>query len=495
MADEPGSAHPGAAGANKRWPVLGSLASYRTSFLTRDLIAGLTLAAIAIPEQMATARLGGFSPEVGFFAFLAGSLAFAVFGSNRFLSCGADSTVAPIFAGTLALLAAPGSAEYAALAAALALMVGLLLVAGGIFRLGWIADLLSIPVTIGFLAGISVHILVSQLPTVLGLPAPDGKLLQRIADLAGAPSRNEPLYAPDRRWRPGGHRPIGSDQPTHSRSIDRARLGDRGRCRVGTRRPWRHGSGRRFRRPADAGHAGHHGGTMGRSRAAEPHHRERRHGADGRHNAILSVRPQRASRRRSRFCRRRGRQYPGKPVRRVSAERQPATHRNRVRDRRSIAARRPRRGRHRAGIGGIRRGAAAPCSTCGAGRGPAVRGAADHPHPPDRGGLSAVVWRIPADCRDRRRHRCPARSSRASRSASRSRFCTAYGARHAPASWCSSGCPEPRSGGRASPHSRGEREPGIIVAGICRATVVSSTPIVSGEICWTPSSPRRRSRG
>ncbi len=184
MAHERGSADLRPAGANKRWPVLGSLASYRMSFLTRDLVAGLTLAAIAIPEQMATARLGGFSPQIGFFAFLAGSLAFAVFGSNRFLSCGADSTVAPIFAGTLALLAAPGSAEYAALAAALALMVGLLLVAGGIFRLGWIADLLSIPVTTGFLVGISVHILVSQLPTVLGLPAPDGKLLQRIADLA-----------------------------------------------------------------------------------------------------------------------------------------------------------------------------------------------------------------------------------------------------------------------------------------------------------------------
>jgi len=184
MAHERSSVELRPAGANKRWPVLGSLASYRTSFLTRDLVAGLTLAAIAIPEQMATARLGGFSPQFGFFAFLAGSLAFAVFGNNRFLSCGADSTVAPIFAGTLALLAAPGSADYAALAAALALMVGLVLVAGGIFRLGWIADLLSIPVTTGFLAGISVHILVSQLPTVLGLPAPDGTLLQRIVSLA-----------------------------------------------------------------------------------------------------------------------------------------------------------------------------------------------------------------------------------------------------------------------------------------------------------------------
>jgi MFS superfamily sulfate permease-like transporter len=184
MAHERGSAEPRPAGTTNRWPVLGSLASYRTSFLTRDLVAGLTLAAIAIPEQMATARLGGFSPEIGFFAFLAGSLAFAVFGNNRFLSCGADSTVAPIFAGTLVLLAAPGSADYAALAAALALMVGLVLVAGGIFRLGWIADLLSIPVTTGFLVGIAVHILVSQLPTVLGLPAPDGTLLRRIVDIA-----------------------------------------------------------------------------------------------------------------------------------------------------------------------------------------------------------------------------------------------------------------------------------------------------------------------
>ena len=57
------------------------------------------MAAIAIPEQMATARLGGFSPQIGFFAFIAGSLGFAALGSNRFLSCGADSTITPIFAG------------------------------------------------------------------------------------------------------------------------------------------------------------------------------------------------------------------------------------------------------------------------------------------------------------------------------------------------------------------------------------------------------------
>jgi sulfate permease, SulP family len=166
------------------WPVFRSLASYRPSYLPGDLLAGLTLAAIAIPEQMATARLGGFPPQIGFFAFIAGSLGFAMLGSNRFLSCGADSTITPIFAGGLALMATSGSPDYQALAIALALMVGVILVVGSLFRLGWIANLLSIPVTVGFLAGISVHILVSQLPGVLGLSAPSGPMLQRILVLA-----------------------------------------------------------------------------------------------------------------------------------------------------------------------------------------------------------------------------------------------------------------------------------------------------------------------
>jgi SulP family sulfate permease len=182
MADRSVSSQPST--ADSAWPVFRSLANYRFSFLSRDLFAGLTLAAIAIPEQMATARLGGFAPQIGFFAFVAGSLAFAAFGSNRFLSSGADSTITPIFAGGLAALAATGSPDYATLAAALALMVGLMLTAAGIFRLGWIADLLSTPVTIGFLTGISVHILISQLPGILGLPAPDGPMLQRFATLA-----------------------------------------------------------------------------------------------------------------------------------------------------------------------------------------------------------------------------------------------------------------------------------------------------------------------
>ncbi len=81
-------------------------------------------------------------------------------------------------------MAASGSPDYQALAVALALMVGVILILGSLFRLGWIANLLSTPVTVGFLAGISVHILVSQMPGVLGLPSPKGPMLDRIVELA-----------------------------------------------------------------------------------------------------------------------------------------------------------------------------------------------------------------------------------------------------------------------------------------------------------------------
>jgi MFS superfamily sulfate permease-like transporter len=148
-----------------------------------DLIAGVTLAAIAIPEQMATARMGGLPPQIGLIAFVAATLAFAAFGSNRLLSAGADSTITPIFAGALGALAASHSEHYAALAAALAMMVGAVLILAGVLKLGWIANLLSGPVMTGFMAGIAVHIVLSQLPTVLGVPSVEGSVFHRIAEI------------------------------------------------------------------------------------------------------------------------------------------------------------------------------------------------------------------------------------------------------------------------------------------------------------------------
>ena len=117
----------------KQWPLFRSFQGVRLGAFRFDLVAGLTLAAIAIPEQMATARLGGFPPHIGFFAFIAGSIAFAAFGSNRFLSSGTDSTITPIFAGALAALATVGGTDYGELAAVLALLVGLFLLLASMF--------------------------------------------------------------------------------------------------------------------------------------------------------------------------------------------------------------------------------------------------------------------------------------------------------------------------------------------------------------------------
>ena len=166
------------------WRPFLSVSRLTPASVSGDLMAGITLAAIAIPEQMATARLGGFAPQLGLVAFVAGSLGFAAFGSSRQLSAGADSTITPIFAGGLAALAATGAAAYGPSAALLAIMVGLLLVMAGLLRLGWMGDLLSKPVLTGFLAGIALHIVLSQAPAVLGLPEGQGDIYQRLESLS-----------------------------------------------------------------------------------------------------------------------------------------------------------------------------------------------------------------------------------------------------------------------------------------------------------------------
>lgn len=162
-----------------------SLRGYRIEWLSRDFIAGLMLAAIAIPGQLATARLAGMPPETGIYAFAAGSIAFAVFGANRFMSVGADSTIAPIFAGGLASIAVAAGHGHAQLAPLFALLVGAVLIAIGLLRAGWLATLLSVPVTTGFLAGIAFHIVVGELPTLLGVPDEKGHVLVRLAHVIG----------------------------------------------------------------------------------------------------------------------------------------------------------------------------------------------------------------------------------------------------------------------------------------------------------------------
>ncbi len=161
--------------------VFSSLRGYQRSWVSGDLVGGLMLLVIAVPEQLATSRLAGMPPITGFYAFVAGTALFAFLGSNPQLSVGADSTIAPLFATGVATLAVTGSSRYVELVAILAVMVGILVMLVSILRLGWVAEFLSTPIVTGFLSGVAVIIVIHQLPDFLGLPPTTGSNSHRVA--------------------------------------------------------------------------------------------------------------------------------------------------------------------------------------------------------------------------------------------------------------------------------------------------------------------------
>jgi sulfate permease, SulP family len=169
------------------WPsrvvLLGSLRGYRRSWAAPDVLAAIALLVIALPEQLATARLAGMPPVTGWYAFIAGTTMFALLGSSTQLSIGADSTIAPLFAVGIGHLAAAGSHRYIELIAILSVSVGILVALVWLLRLGWIAEFLSAPIITGFLAGVAVIIIVHQLPDLLGVTAAGGTTVHRVASV------------------------------------------------------------------------------------------------------------------------------------------------------------------------------------------------------------------------------------------------------------------------------------------------------------------------
>jgi len=160
-----------------------TLRGYRASWLGADALAGLTLVAVVLPGQMATARLAGMPAVAGLFAFVAGSLAYALLGTNRQLSVGADSTIAPVLATGVAAVAV--GSGYGVAMAFTAVGVGAALIAVGAFRLGWIAEFLSTPVITGVLAGIAVEIAVRQIPAILGVAGGSTTTIGELRRVAG----------------------------------------------------------------------------------------------------------------------------------------------------------------------------------------------------------------------------------------------------------------------------------------------------------------------
>jgi SulP family sulfate permease len=160
-----------------------SLRGYRTAWLRRDVVAGLTVWAVLVPESLAYATIAGVSPVIGLYAAPAGLVLYALFGSSRHLMVGPMSATAALSAGTVGTLAAAGSAHYTGLTTALALVTGGVAIIAGLLRLGFLASFISEPVLKGFIIGLALTILAGQLPKLFGVEKGSGDFFEKIWDL------------------------------------------------------------------------------------------------------------------------------------------------------------------------------------------------------------------------------------------------------------------------------------------------------------------------
>ena len=150
-------------------PVSAELPSYRAPSAGRDAVAGVTVAALAIPSAMAYAEVAGVSPVHGLYALLLPAVLYAFLGSSRQLSIGPEGSLATLVAAAILPLAVAGSPNAAELAAMLALLVAVCFIAAWALRLGWIADYFSRPVLLGYIHGVAVVLVIGQLGKLLGL--------------------------------------------------------------------------------------------------------------------------------------------------------------------------------------------------------------------------------------------------------------------------------------------------------------------------------------
>ena len=151
-------------------PGVALITSYQRKWLPRDIVAGLVLSALLVPQGMAYADLAGLPPVTGLYTSILCLLGYAVFGPSRILVLGPDSALGPMIAATIAplLLAGGDPARAVVLASLLAVLVGVVMVIAGLAKFGFVADLLSKPTQIGYMNGLALTIIVSQLPKLLG---------------------------------------------------------------------------------------------------------------------------------------------------------------------------------------------------------------------------------------------------------------------------------------------------------------------------------------
>ncbi|WP_018183906.1 SulP family inorganic anion transporter [Kaistia granuli] len=167
-------------------PILGWGRRYNRVTLTSDLIAAVIVTVMLVPQSLAYAMLAGLPPQVGLYASMLPLVAYMLFGTSRTLAVGPVAVISLMTAAAISQVAAPGSPEYLAMAVALAFLSGVILVLMGVFRLGFLAGLLSRPVISGFITASGVLIAFSQLKHILGVSAGGSTLPDMIAGLIGS---------------------------------------------------------------------------------------------------------------------------------------------------------------------------------------------------------------------------------------------------------------------------------------------------------------------
>ncbi|MEI2729706.1 MAG: sulfate permease [Candidatus Nanopelagicales bacterium] len=166
---------------HRTFPGLSLFTKYRRRWLRGDVLAGITVAAYLVPQVMAYATIAGLPPVTGLWTIIPAFAVYGLLGSSRQLSIGPESTTALMTAATIGPLAGGDPVRYAALAAALALVVGLLCIVCWIARLGFIADLFSRPILVGYMAGIALIMIVGQLDKVTGVPVEGDEFLAELS--------------------------------------------------------------------------------------------------------------------------------------------------------------------------------------------------------------------------------------------------------------------------------------------------------------------------
>jgi high affinity sulfate transporter 1 len=164
-------------------PILGWLPSYKRADLRPDFLAGVIITCLLVPEGMAYAQIAGMPPQTAFYVAPPALLLYAVFASSRKLVVVVSSTQAALSAGAISLVATAGTAHYAEMTAALALLVGLITMIAGLFRFGAVAQFFSPSVLVGFVTGLALLISVKQLPNLLGIEAGSGDFWERLWDV------------------------------------------------------------------------------------------------------------------------------------------------------------------------------------------------------------------------------------------------------------------------------------------------------------------------